>query len=448
MDLHPHHSHPGGPRAATHPPPGCSMGAILLLPPPATGSCRPAKEPGPGRLRHCRGCKGQRGAGTRCLSSIYGAARRAGSAALPPHCRLTLPRPRGAQSPCDTDTPPSTKHYGLDPTSQATPETSGSASATAPSTPMSHEPLCEGRALFHPRRETEARSSSSLRQHISSMASTNLRPSRRSCPLGWGPAPGWAHAPGPWGPGGTWSPPPPSSRWSETGKPRSPLLAKPPAGVRGGDREDPALPKAPRPIPAEVSWVGFSSSWDVTALAAVLLPQGWHWEGGSAPCPSRHTRQQPRPPALSHTLAGAFPSKPRGDPRHSGRTLLPPAPFTAASPSGETKFPLLPPGREGRSMVGASTCCRGLGCSTPRPRIPSPGTPTPLLPGVLAAPAPALPASPGSPSKPFLRQEELAKATGPAGKRLYSEAGDGGQRHPATSALPANAAGGFGGGKI
>lgn len=141
-------------------------------------------------------------------------------------------------------------------------------------------------------------------------------------------------------------------------------------------------------------------------------------------------------------LTGSLLSKPRRDPCPCQGAPLPPTPLTAASPSSQTKFLLLPPGwsclpfpgpEEGpcQCQANASGDQDAPWCV---PRFPARGGHT-AAPGDHSSPStrgPVLPASPGSPSKPFLRYEELAKATGTAGNRLYSrrEKGDGGTPPP------------------
>lgn len=58
-------------------------------------------------------------------------------------------------------------------------------------------------------------------------------------------------------------------------------------------------------------------------------------------------------------------------------------------------------------MAVASTCWWGPGCSPVCPQISSPGTPIPLPPGILAAPAPGAPRSP--PALALLQSHSFTK---------------------------------------
>lgn len=101
--------------------------------------------------------------------------------------------------------------------------------------------------------------------------------------------------------------------------------------------------------------VGFPSSpragaWECQGpgsnLVPTRVPRSFWWDGGAQPRALHGMHDGGHDSQLSAMLAGALLSKPRRDPRHSWGTPLPPSPspLTAASPSSQTKFLLLPPG--------------------------------------------------------------------------------------------------------
>lgn len=186
-------------------------------------------------MRHCPGCKGQHVAGTWYYLHGDGVSwepgcqlcHRTRQQPLPCHpapaCRCPVP--------CDMYTPPSPNHQGLDPILPAHSRDLGCCLCRR--TPTSHSPW-EGRALFNPRRETEALSSSIQHQYVSLAASTSFWPLPCSLmsllSLRFGPSSevgACSHAskvavPS-WGPGGTWSPLPTQQPLEQDQEPSLPL---------------------------------------------------------------------------------------------------------------------------------------------------------------------------------------------------------------------------------
>lgn len=169
---------------------------------------------------------------------------------------------------------------------------------------------------------------------------------------------------------------------------------------------------------------------------------------GARPCVPHDTQHQSQLPALSHAHWSFPKHTPRSTPTIPRGRLSPhpcppqPQPLQAAKPNScclllAEAAPPAPPEAAPRQRPARA----GGDHDAPRcvPRFPAWGRPSRCPPADPSSPStwgPPLPPSPGSPSKLFLRLEELAKATGPAGNRLYSRQEKGDDRTPLPPPFP------------